>query len=445
MERRTLARAGWTAVLITALAGPALIWLVRSEPLSLWRQLSIVTGLVALSAMVCAAVLPSRLRSVTRVLGIENVIGVHRQLGMLTGLFVALHLACVVAADPAQVALLDVTTAPGRARAAVAGVVTLSVLLALALNRTWLGSRYELWRWLHLLFAAAALGASALHTLLLGHVLADPIVGPMLVALGCALLIVLGQRWVWRSWLDESSEFVVREVRPENRSVSTLVLEPRARHAPSAGLHFAPGQFAWLRLHRAAVEEHPFTIASGAHDPTRAEFTIRHTGDFTATLGALRPGSPVWVDGPYGAFTSDPATSAGVVMIASGVGITPMMSMLRTAGQCGDPRPFRLVVLARDGGELLFRDELTVLHEELDLEVTEVLRRPPPDWTGATGPIDVGLLTAVLAGLGHDDRDRNRLDYFICGSPSLLGDVLDALGALGVADERIHTEQFDMV
>ncbi|MFC5993066.1 ferric reductase-like transmembrane domain-containing protein [Pseudonocardia hispaniensis] len=444
MERRKQAQTGWTAVLFAVLAGPALIWLVRSEPMSMWRQLSIVTGLIALSAMACAAVLPSRIRTVSKVFGIENVIGVHRQLGMVCALFVALHLACVVAADPTQVALLDVTTAPGRARAAVLATVALAALVVFALNRRWLGPRYELWRWTHLLLAGAALAGSAMHTLLVGNVVADPVVGPMLLALGLLLLAVLAQRWVWRTWLDDSTEFVVREVRPENPTVSTLVLEPRARHAPSAGLHFAPGQFAWLRLNQAAIEEHPFTIASGAHDPTRPEFTIRHTGGFASTLGELRPGTPIWVDGPYGAFTSDVASSKGVVMIASGVGITPMMSMLRTAAQRGDRRPFRLIVLARDGGELLFRDELATLRDYLDLEVTEVLRRPPPDWTGATGPIDVGLLAAVLAGLDHDERNRNRLDYFICGSPSLLADVLDALGALGVSDERIHTEQFDM-
>jgi ferredoxin-NADP reductase len=169
------------------------------------------------------------------------------------------------------------------------------------------------------------------------------------------------------------------------------------------------------------------------------EFTIRHAGDFTRAIDRLRPGQPVWLDGPHGSFTSDVDTCEGVVMIAGGVGITPMMSMVRAAADRGDTRPHRLVVVARSSQDLLFRSELGYLREELDLEVTEVLRRPHPGWVGHTGEINVGLLSAVLgSGLDHT------LDYFLCGPPGLVADTLAALEALGVPPARIHTEQFDM-
>jgi ferredoxin-NADP reductase len=171
------------------------------------------------------------------------------------------------------------------------------------------------------------------------------------------------------------------------------------------------------------------------------EFTIRHSGDFTRALRELRPGSPVWVDGPHGAFTPDDA-GTGVVMIAGGVGVTPMMSILRTAAHRGDRRPYRLVVVAASREELLFRAELGTLRRQLDLEVTEVLRRPAPGWTGHTGEIGVGLLTALLA----DDRSTaaHDHDYFLCGPPSLVADAFDALAVLDIPDERVHTEQFEL-
>jgi ferredoxin-NADP reductase len=122
------------------------------------------------------------------------------------------------------------------------------------------------------------------------------------------------------------------------------------------------------------------------------------------------------------------------------VGITPMMSMLRTAADRGDQRPHRLIYVARDTGDLLFRDELAMLRSYLDLEVTEVLRRPSAAWTGATGEIDVALLTTVLRTL--DVGARN--DYFLCGPPSMVSDVHGALTVMGVPDDHIHTEQFDM-
>lgn len=438
---RPAAGTAWSAALVAVLAGPALLWLLRSGPQPLWRQLSVVTGLLALSAMVVAATLPSRVRALSRALGLETLLALHRQLGVLAGALVAAHLAAVIAADPARVALLDPLVAPGRGIAATGASIALIVLLVHALRRTRHRGSHEVWRWMHLCLVAAVLGASALHVLWLGHVVDDAVVGPVLAGLGVLLIAVLVSRWLMRGLLDRRSEFRVREVRAESPSVSTLVLNRRGRHT-GGGTWFRPGQFAWLRLDRHALEEHPFTIASSAQESGRAEFTVRHTGDFAATLRDLPPGAPVWVDGPYGAFTTDGVPGAGLVLIAGGVGITPMMSMLRTAADRGDDRSYRLVVHARDRGDLLFRAELAQLRTRLDLRVTEVLRRPVIGWDGATGPIDTGLLAATLTDL---DDPRRRVDYFVCGNPRLVGDVLGTLAALGVPEDRVHTEQFHHV
>ncbi|MEQ3551107.1 ferredoxin reductase family protein [Pseudonocardia nematodicida] len=432
------ARLIWHSVLVTVLVGPSLIWMLRSEPQPLGHHLSVVTGLLALSAMVVVAVLPSRVRGLSRALGLETLLGLHRRLGMLAGALVALHLAVVVAADPARVWLLVPGVAPARGQAATIGTVAIGVLLVLATRGVRKGASHELWRWLHLSLAALVLGGSVLHVFWLNNLVTDAVMGPVLTVLGLLLLVVLGLRWGGRG-LSESGEYRVHVVRPESETVSTLVLVRRGRHS---GPWFRPGQFAWLRTERMSVEEHPFTIASSAEDGGRIEFTVRHTGDYVSRLRELQRGDPVWVDGPYGSFTPDAVPSTGLVLIAGGVGITPMMSMLRTAADRGDRRPYRLVVHARDRADLLFRSELEHLRTMLDLEVTEVLRTPSSDWGGATGPIDTALLAAVLTDL---DTPRVRLDYFICGNPRLVGDVLDTLASLGVPDERVHTEQFAQV
>jgi len=131
----------------------------------------------------------------------------------------------------------------------------------------------------------------------------------------------------------------------------------------------------------------------------------------------------------------------GLVMIAGGVGITPMMSMLRTLAHRRDRRPHRLVVVARTLDELLFRAELSELQQRLDLTVVELLRSPPPSWTGASGAVDEDLLTALLPGAFR----RNQLDYYLCGPPAMVTDVLTVLDGLDVPQPRIHTEQFDLV
>jgi predicted ferric reductase len=439
MEQRLL-RVGWLSVLGAIVVGPALAHLVMPEPGGLWDRLSVLTGLLALSALVCAAVLPSRLRSLNRAFGIESVIDLHRFLGLVTAALVFAHLACVVAADPANVALLDLLAAPRRAQAATLATMALVALAVLAVLRSRAQLSYELWKWSHLALAAMVLGFSALHVWWLDQLVREATFATMLGLFAALLVLVFGHRWLWRPLFDPSTEFVVRGVRRESPSVSTLVLEPRCRDDRGADAWaFAPGQFAWLRLERSlAAEEHPFTIASSAHSDA-TEFTIRHAGDFTRALRRLPPGAAVWVDGPHGAFTNDVGGAAGFVMIAGGVGVTPMMSMLRTAAHRRDQRPYRLVAVAGAPGDLLFRDELAQLRRHLDLEVTEVLRRPTPGWSGHTGEIGVELLSVVALDGTHPDD----VDYFVCGPPSLVSDAVSALDVLGVAPGRVHTEQFD--
>lgn len=437
-----LQRTTWLAVLGVVIAGPALLWLATAPAEPLWTRLSVITGLFALSALVCAAVLPSRLRSLNRAFGIESVIEVHRFLGVNAAVLVLAHLACVVAADPANVALLDVPNAPGRAVAAVGATIALVLLVGSAVLRRRLRLTYEGWRWTHVVLGVLVIVLSAIHVWGVDHAVRIVLMNIALALLIATFLGVALYRWVWRALLDPSTEFVVAEVREESPTVSTLVLEPSSgRHSGAVSWAFAPGQFAWLRLSRTVTaEEHPFTIASSAH-LDRTEFTIRHDGDFTRTLRSLPPGSPVWVDGPHGAFTSDIGTCGGFVLIAGGVGITPMMSMLRTAADRGDRRPYRMIVVARSPEDLLFREELGFLRQSMDLTVTEVLRRPTDGWDGHTGDLGVSLISLVLWTVEHPDD----LDYFICGPPRLVDDALDVLDALDVAPARVHTELFDFV
>jgi len=442
--RRHLARTLWATAFIAVLLAPLLLGMGAVDGSSPVSRLSVGMGLLATSFLVCAVVLPSRLRSLTHTFGIEQVIVIHRFVGLFAAVLVLAHIALVVATDPANVMLLDVDTAPGRARAATGATVALGGLIGLTVLRKQLKHRYEMWRWVHLALAATVLVLTALHIWLLDQTVRDPAMRAVFAALALGVLGVLGYRWVWRPAFGARSEYVVREVRPETGTVSTLFLEPRrVRHRRGyRSLEFAAGQFAWLRLEPSVgAQEHPFTIASSAYLGVWTEFTIRHTGDFTHEIRRLQPGSPVWVDGPHGAFTVDLQRTTGLVLIAGGVGITPMMSMLRTLAHRRDRRPHRLVVVARTVEDLLFRAELGRLRQRLDLTVVELLRRPPEGWQGATGSVDAGFLAELLPGPFR----RNQLDYFICGPPPMVTDVLTALDALHVPRPRIHTEQFDLV
>jgi predicted ferric reductase len=440
--RRLLGRTLWATASFAVLLAP----IPRSSRLddsSLLAELSVGTGMVALAVLVATVVLPSRLRWLTRTIGIEGVLGMHTFAGLLVAVLIAAHIALVLAANPANIGLLNPLEAPNRARAATAATAALAILIGLTLLRRRPSQRYELWRWMHVALAGSVLVLSALHIWWLNHLVRDRTMRAWLALLALGLLGVLAYRWLWRPIFAPGVKYVVREIRPETTTVSTLVVEPPAHpHRPGhRTLQFAPGQFAWLRVSPSiTAEEHPFTIASSPHTPTRTEFTIRHSGDFTRALRRLRPGDTVWLDGPHGNFSVDLHPSTGLIMIAGGVGITPMISMLRILAHRCDRRPHRLIAVARTVDELLFRAELHQLTNKLDLIVVELLRRPPPGWTGASGAVNETLLTTLLP----DTVPHHQLDYYICGPPTLVTNVLTVLNRLNVPLARIHTERFDL-
>jgi ferredoxin-NADP reductase len=88
----------------------------------------------------------------------------------------------------------------------------------------------------------------------------------------------------------------------------------------------------------------------------------------------------------------------------------------------------------------MFRAELDQLTATLDLDVVEVVSRPPRDWTGTTGRVDEELLAEILEEFALADPH-----VFVCGQGTMVDDVRHALLRLGVPAQHVHTEQFDLV
>jgi predicted ferric reductase len=232
--------------------------------------------------------------------------------------------------------------------------------------------------------------------------------------------------------------WTVVEVRPERGQVTTLALEPKSGRP----LRFAPGQFAWLTLGASpfAMHEHPFSIASSAERGGRIELSIKALGDFTSRVGATPVGSTAWIDAPYGTFGIDQAPDAwGYAFVAGGVGIAPIMSMLRTLADRGDRRPLVLFYGNRVWERIAFREELEILSTRLDLRVVHVLLEPPADWTGERGFITEDVL------MRHLPLERHRFHCFLCGPTPMATGAERALATLGLPAAHVHSEIFDWV
>src|SRR5580698_10631920 len=114
-----------------------------------------------------------------------------------------------------------------------------------------------------------------------------------------------------------------------------------------------PGQFfRWRFLTRSMWwSSHPYSL-SAAPGKDVLRITVKDLGDHSQALARLRPGTRVMAEGPYGAFTAG-RTGRGVVLLAGGVGITPLRAMFSTL-----PGPVTLIYRASSEQDIVFRDEL---------------------------------------------------------------------------------------
>ena len=167
--------------------------------------------------------------------------------------------------------------------------------------------------------------------------------------------------------------------------------------------------------------------------------TIRNLGDFTSAVHKVPVGQRVYLDGPYGAFTiGNPADMH--VLIAGGVGITPMMSMIRTLADRGDKRPVILLYGSKDWESITFREELEALKARLDLTVVHVLADPPAGWTGETGLHRRRACSSAIC------RRPMPTTSTSSAGPNVMMDAIEtALGELDVPMSKYHSERYSFV
>jgi predicted ferric reductase len=395
-------------------------------------ELGSALGIVALSLLALQLILPARLGPVTRPLGADVAVRLHRHLADVLVAAIAAHVALVVIGDPSNLACLEPLGAPWRAQAAIGACAALAALIGSSVLRRRLRLAYGRWRGLHVTLGIGALGLGVLHAIGVDRYLTSP-AGVLVAALAAGGLLAVLELRVLRPRRLAARPYVVERVLPERGGAVTLVLRAE-RHD---GRSFRPGQFAWLKFADAphALAEHPFSYSSSAVRPERPTFTIKPYGGFTRRLARIQPGTRMLVDGPHGSFSAR-TEAERFVLIAGGIGITPIMSLLRSAADVNDRRPFLVLYGNRRWEQATFREELEHLRQRVDLRLVNVLTEPPPGWQGEAGFIDVALLER------HLPPDLSAADVFLCGPSTMLATALAALERLGVAPDHVHAEQF---
>lgn len=429
----------WVLAYVALVLAPLLVLVLGERPPGggFGWDLAMALGYAGIAMMGVQFVLTARFKRATAPFGIDIIYYFHRYLAIVAFAFIAAHVAWLALRHPEAVGALDPRRAPLPMTLGRIAFLLFAIVIATSLWRRPLRIEYDRWRRLHAVFATLALLLSMVHIEASGLYLQDPVTRGAWSALALSWVLLVAHVRVVRPWRMLRRPWRVAEVRRERGRTWTVSVEPEGHE----GFRFVAGQFAWLTLRASpfALREHPFSIASSPLVPGRIEFAIKELGDFTRTIGSIRPGERAWLDGPYGVFCADRFPSApGFVFIAGGVGIAPVIGMLRTMALRGDRRPLHLFYGNRQWDRVLFREELERLAGELDLRVVHILGEPPEDWSG-----ERGLLTTDLLGR-HLPAERAGLEYFVCGPDPMIRLAEHGLVALGVPLRRIHSEIFQI-
>jgi predicted ferric reductase len=398
---------------------------------SFWWEVGIGLGFAGLTMLVIQLVLTARFR-------IDVIYYFHRYIAYVLLVIVFAHPLVLLAADSSLLRRFGPWFDSVPLLSGLGATVGLLVIVASSVWRRRLRSPYGVWRPLHLALALSTVALAFAHMHSIGYYSAAPGVRGLWAAIGASVAAVVLVVRVIRPALLLRRPYRVAHVQPEAGDAWTVTLTPEGH----SGMAFQPGQFAWVSLGQSpfALQEHPFSIASRPNADGSLAFTIKALGDFTATIGALRPGVRAFVDGPYGAFAADRYPAAvGYVFIAGGIGVAPILSMLEALAERGDTRRHILLTAHSRWDRIPCRDRLASLRDRLDLDLVFVLEEPHVSWTGERGRITAELLKR------HLPAARRQYEYFLCG-PRPMTDVLEhALHAFGIPLARIHTELFGMV
>lgn len=288
--------------------------------------------------------------------------------------------------------------------------------------------RYETWHLLHL-YTYLAIALAFSHQFATG---ADFIHNTAARVLWSTFYVVVGVLLVWyrvavpvRSLLRH--RLWVAEVRHEGADVVSIYLT--GDNIPE--LRAQPGQFfRWRFLTRDLWwAANPYSL-SAAPRPDWLRITVKVAGDHSAGLSALQPGTRVFAEGPYGAFTAARRTRRKVLLLAGGVGITPLLALFESLP--GDPGDITLIYRTTRRADIVLQRELDWIAQDRGARLhylTGTRKR------GRRDPLSAESLEQLVPDLRHHD-------VFVCGPDGMAAAARASLLRAHVPRRHIHSESF---
>jgi predicted ferric reductase len=406
-----------------------------SSPAALFTAAGQVAALLGTYTALVQVVLMSRSPWLDSLFGIDRIAGWHRWLGFSTVLLICGHVIFTTAgfamADGRSLlsqTQVFLTTYPFMLMA----YVSLGLFLVIAVTSVRAARRrisHETWHLIHF-YVYLAIALAFGHEVAVGTDFAhDPVALVYWIALYvAAALLILTFRIVIPLRIQLRHQLRVERTVTEAPGVTSVYIS--GRDLPD--LPMRAGQFFKFRFLTRGLwwQVHPFSL-SAAPNGQHLRITVKRVGDFTEKVAHLQPGTRVTIEGPFGIFTSLRRRQPRSVLIAGGIGITPLRALIEELPQ--RKASFTLLYRARTWPDVVFKDELDTLVAARGGSVHYIVGRRGQEVH--PHPFAPRFLIAAVPDL------RNR-DVFVCGPRSLVEDVISSLRSLGVPPRQVHVERF---
>ena len=440
---RVLLATAIVALLLLTLAGALTIPFAFESP-SMWYKFGIektslragkMLGLTAGLLMLLQLPLAGRLKFLDRIFSLPGLMRQHRMHAWAIVILALIHPLCVLLPEGRLIVPLEMRYWPEWI-----GVVLLVFILSQFVVSQWrqsMGLAFHTWMRFHRIAGLLIAVLLVVHALYVSESFSEDGL-PRLAVVVAAAAFLLFWLWVRSAWLRvRRKPFLVSRVEPTGSDCTCVELTPAAQTFFS----YVPGQFVWVSFASATVvpEPHAFTLSSAPSRPGMLQFTIRACGDWTHTVGGLSIGDRAFIQGPFGRFGhlhTDPDRE--LIMIAGGIGITPMLSMLRFMADYGDPRPVTLIWSNRSKKNVAFTDEMDALAAKLTgLRMIPTFTRDAESGK-RSGRLDRTSLETMLSACSRGSA------IFVCGPPQMMKQVSTDLKTIGFPARSIFTEAFGL-
>jgi predicted ferric reductase len=416
--------------------------LLGSGPADLLISTGRLTGLVAADLLLVQVFLMARVPMIERSYGQDELARRHRLVGFYSFNLLLAHIALIIVGytlrDHGNLIreTWTVVTSYGGMLLAVAATIALTVVVVTSIRLARRALRYESWHLLHL-YAYAGVGLSIPHEIWTGQDFSTSRLAQVYwwsayaLAAGAIVLYRVGLP-IWRTLRHA---ITVTSVVRESGDVVTVQLAGRGLHR----LGVQAGQFLVFRFLDGPgwSRGNPYTL-SAAPAPDRLRITIKAAGDGSERAARLTPGTHALIEGPYGTLTARRRTHPGMLLMAAGIGITPMRALLEDTPYA--PGEATLIYRYGEDEHAVFVDELRAIaaHRGVELILLPGPRRAGTSWQAA-GPAHLDDDAQALKNLVPDIAHR---DLYVCGPTAWITAVRKAARGAGAHRDSVHTEEF---